>query len=213
VAGVASDPIRRGARPWWSYARFGVRGLLASVLVMGGWLGWLAHRARVQRTAAAAIRWAGGSLLYDRQMNDYEPRWPRWLGHLIGVDPFEHIVLVNLGSDDAMLVHVGRLDRLERLSLDGSMISDSGLMHLEGLTRLRWLNLRDTKVGDAGVDHLRGLTELRRLNLRRTSVSDAGLVRLKGLVNLEDLDIGGTLVTDAGVQELRKALPKLKISR
>ena len=57
-----------------------------------------------------------------------------------------------------MLVHVGQLDRLEKLSLDGSLVSDSGLMHMEGLTRLRWLNLRDTKIGDAGVDHLRRLT-------------------------------------------------------
>jgi Leucine Rich repeat len=210
---MASDSIKRGARPWWRYARFGVRGLLASVLVIGGWLGWLAHRARVQRDAAAAIKWAGGSLLYDSQLNHDEPRWPRWLGDFIGVDHLDHIALVNLRSDDAMLVHVERLDCLERLSLDGSLVSDSGLMHLEGLTRLRWLNLRDTKVGDAGVDHLRRLTELRTLNLRRTSVSDAGLVRLKGLVNLEDLDIGGTLVTDAGVQELRKALPKLNVSR
>jgi hypothetical protein len=210
---VASDPIRRGARPWWSCARFGVRGLLASVLVIGGWLGWLAHRARVQREAAAAIEQAGGSLLNDRQVNHDEPWCPRWLGDFLGADHLDHIALVNLRSGNAMLVRVGRLDRLERLSLDGSLVSDSGLMHLEGLTRLRWLNLRDTKVGDAGVDHLRRLTELRSLNLRRTSVSDAGLVRLKGLVKLEDLDIGGTLVTDAGVQELRKALPKLKISR
>ena len=52
---MASDPIRRGARLWWSYARFGVRGLLASVLVIGGWLGWLAHRARIQRGAAAEM--------------------------------------------------------------------------------------------------------------------------------------------------------------
>ena len=79
-----------------------------------------------------------------------------------------------------MLVHVERLDCLEKLSLDGSLVSDSGLMHLEGLTRLRWLNLRDTKVGDAGVDHLRRLTELRRLNLRRTSVSDAGFSSPEG---------------------------------
>jgi hypothetical protein len=49
-----------------------VRGLLASVLVIGGWLGWLAHRARVQE-AAAAIEQIGESLLYDRQVNHDEP--------------------------------------------------------------------------------------------------------------------------------------------
>jgi hypothetical protein len=70
-----------------------------------------------------------------------------------------------------MLVHVGRLDCPERLSLDGSLLSDSGQMHLEGLTRLRWLSLHDTKVGDAGVDHLRRLTVLRRLNLRRAAAN------------------------------------------
>jgi hypothetical protein len=43
-------------------------------------LGWLAHRARVQSDAVAAIKRAGGALLYDRQMNHDKPRWPRWLG-------------------------------------------------------------------------------------------------------------------------------------
>jgi hypothetical protein len=166
---VASGLIRRGARPWRSYARFGVRGLLASVLVIGGPLGWLAHRARVQREAVAAIEQASGSLIYDWQLNHDEPWWPRWLGDFLGGEHLDHIAIVNIRSGDAMLVHVERLDCLERLSLDGSLVSDSGLMHLEEWTRLRWLNLRATKVGDAEVDQLRRLTEPRRLNLRRAA--------------------------------------------
>jgi hypothetical protein len=41
----------------------------------------------------------------------------------------------------------------------------------------------------------------------------AGLRELAGLMNLQELNLSKTMVTDAGVAELRKALPKLHVSR
>jgi hypothetical protein len=44
-------------------------------------------------------------------------------------------------------------------------------------------------------------------------VSDAGLMQLRGLTQLDWLDLSGTRVTEAGVNELKKALPNVKIGR
>ena len=47
--------------------RFGLslRALMVLVLILGGGLGWIAHRARVQREAVAAIEKAGGKVDYN----------------------------------------------------------------------------------------------------------------------------------------------------
>ena len=50
------------------------------------------------------------------------------------------------------------------------------------------------------------------LDLRRPQVTHAGLAHLKGLTNLRELHLPGE-VTDAEVNELKKALPKVRISR
>ena len=42
-----------------------LRVFLVLVLVVGGWLGWRARRASIQRRAAAAIREARGLVWYD----------------------------------------------------------------------------------------------------------------------------------------------------
>ncbi len=43
-------------------SRLSVRALMVLVLVCGGWLGWVVHRARVQKDAVAAIERAGGGI-------------------------------------------------------------------------------------------------------------------------------------------------------
>jgi hypothetical protein len=39
------------------------------------------------------------------------------------------------------------------------------------------------------------------------------LAHLKGLTNLQHLDLSGTMVTKAGVADLKKAMPKVWITR
>ena len=51
------------------------------------------------------------------------------------------------------------------------------------------------------------------LDLQQTNVGDKGLEHLKGLTSLRELNVRQTKVTDAGVANLRKSLPKLKITR
>ena len=78
----AWQPTRR---PWRRFARFSVRGLVSLILLIGAVLGWLVRSAHIQRDAVAAIRRAGGSVMYDWQWKNGEPnangklRWPKWL--------------------------------------------------------------------------------------------------------------------------------------
>ena len=61
--------------------------------------------------------------------------------------------------------------------------------------------------------NLKGLSNLSQLDLDDTKITDAGLVHLKELTKLTFLTLRGTMVTDAGVNQLRQALPGLRIFR
>ena len=61
--------------------RFTVRGLVVLVLVIGTAMGWLARRINVKRDAAAAIKDAGGVVLYDRYYDSLNNPRSRYRGH------------------------------------------------------------------------------------------------------------------------------------
>jgi Leucine Rich repeat len=168
--------------------RVSVRGLIVLVLLLGGSMGWIVRSARVQRDAVAAIRNAGGCVLYDWQWNNgrviNEKPWAaKHLVDAIGVDYFGHVTGVAISSPkpatDATLAHVGRLSRLEILGLSRSSVDDDGLAQLKGLNELVYLDLGDTQVSNFGIAHLAGLMKLRALNLAGTRVTDAGIKELK----------------------------------
>jgi internalin A len=186
-------------RPWRRILRVSLRSLLVVVIVIGAWLGWIVHSARIQRDAVAAIRKLEGTVRYDwerkdgRNLPNGKPWWPKWLVDQIGIDYFGHVTQVRL---------VAVRD-----------LSDSELTHIAQLSGLEELDLHRSPVTDATLARLDGLTELQSLIVFHTGISDAGLQRLKRLGRLRNLSIENTKVTDAGVEELRKALPKLMISR
>ena len=208
---------------WRRFLRVSLPRLIVLVVAIGLWLGWLARCARIQREAVATIGRTNCLILYDWQWKNgsYVPGgkpWaPRWLSDLIGVHFLGSVVVVSFrpGSttSDKVLENVGRFTRLVGLNLNGTSVSDASLAHLTELKDLYNLDLDETQVADAGLVHLEGLTELTYLNLRKTRITDAGLVHLKGLSKLSWLVLNGTQVTDSGVQELRRALPNLKIYR
>src|SRR5437867_2006625 len=119
-------------RPWWSHVRFSVRALIVLVLVIGGWLGWVVRGARAQRGAVASIQEAGGSVKYDWEwmsrspIHSGKPRAPKWLVDRLGVDYFDHVVLINLAGrgSDADLIHIGQLRGLEELYISGPSVTD-----------------------------------------------------------------------------------------
>jgi hypothetical protein len=181
------------------------------VLLIGGWLGWIARSARVQREAVAAIQKAGGEVSYH-ETEDGSSRCPGWLASRVGIDYRDHVTIVMLISTlwtDAEMSHVGRLSSLLALALNCPAVTDEGLVHLKGLTNLRRLQLSGCHVGDRGLKNLRGLTALIDVDLSKTLVTDAGIVHLQGLKNLQRIDLRWTRVTDVGLAQL-KALPNLR---
>jgi hypothetical protein len=114
---------------------------------------------------------------------------------------------------DADLKWLRGLTRLRVLNLNNSHITNKGLTQLKGLVNLRTLSLPNTAIGDAGMAQVKRLTHLEVLDLSSTRITNRGLKSLNGLTRLKVLSIRGTKVTDTGIERLRKALPKVTISR
>ena len=217
LIGPNSEPRRR----WWQ-VRLSLRTVLYLVVVVGVGLGWLVHRATVQRDAVAAIRAAGGKAFYDWELTtevtsyghaprlnpQATPHWPEWLVDQLGPDYFGTIQQVILGSSstDTTLAQVGRLGRLEDLDAPtGGRFTDAGLGHLRTLKHLRSFGLNGrTGVTGAGLAQLAGLTALERLAFGTSPVGDADLAWVRLLVNLRMLRFSqGSGITDAGMTQLR----------
>ena len=196
------DQVKPVARPWQRFLRFSVRGLIVMVLVIGVWLGWLAHSARIRREAVAAILKAGGSVAYDWEYVDgnvtrgRKPWAPEWLVDLIGVDYFGHVTVALIGTrstvTEAVMLEVGRMTQLQDLILSNTSVGDTGLVHLSRLRKLTSLHLSGTQITNAGLASISGLTSLSALGLSRTQVTDAGLEHLTELTKLEFTVSGST---------------------
>ena len=185
--------------------RISVRTLIVLVLVVGGGLGWFAHRVRVQRRAVAAIKAVGGSVVYDwaifggnlNETTDRSARWKR-LVDAIGVDYLGTVTRVFFGDDsensgltDHVLAEIGQLSYLEDLSLKDwkRVATDAGLAHIQKLSRLKGLDIIFSDGRRVDLSIVENLTELERLELRFLSISDADLSHLSKLVRLKDLSI------------------------
>ncbi|MEE8451995.1 MAG: hypothetical protein V3R99_08780 [Thermoguttaceae bacterium] len=98
-------------------------------------------------------------------------------------------------------------ERVQRLTLGGTMSKDVDPGRLAKLKYLRVLKLANTQVGDAELAGLRQLSGLEELDLSGTQVTDAGLVNLEGLKKLRQLHLAGTEVTYEALRRLQAALP------
>jgi hypothetical protein len=199
------------------------------VPLAGATLGWPFRGARAQREAVAAIEKAGGTMRYDFESEwinsgprpDRSEWFQKWLDDHIGVEYLCHVVGVVLpdGSLDFTLGYVAQLTHLEELKVRrddtpddvGLNVIDAELIHLQGLSGLRVLDLSSTEVSDVGLMHLSRLTGLQSLDLSGTRVTNAGLTHLKGLTSLRTLDLLGTTANDFGAQEIRRAIPGLRV--
>ena len=98
------------------------------------------------------------------------------------------------------------------------------LPDFNGLTKLRGLSLPHSPITDEDLAKLQGLKNLEVLYLCVDQLTDDGLRQLHHLKQLKELQLGQLAVgepdrtyhgpcriTDGGLQELRRALPKLKI--
>ena len=154
--------------------RLSVRALMLAVLVIGGVLGLILHRARVQREAVSAIQTAGGSVCYHWQRRGgypfLSPSPPTWWDSFmarLGPDLFGRVVWVGFNGnsaaepDDALMLQISQIRSLEELDFSPLDLTKPGFASHRSVT-------------DAGLVHLRNLPRLRRLNLSRTGVARSG---------------------------------------
>jgi Leucine rich repeat len=112
---------------------------------------------------------------------------------------------------DAGLATLRSLPNLRILYLSEAQVTDAGLQHLKGLPNLKDLSLFRTRVTDEGLALLGGMKNLQKLILGDGPITDRGLAYLRGLTDLRELDLVAIRVSDARIEELKAALPHLKI--
>lgn len=120
------------------FLRLSLRGLMLLVLVIAAPLGWIVHRAHIQRDAVAAIVRAGGTVRYDPQYKNGKPvnaplRTPGWMAAWVGVDYLDTVTMAACRQKtvDLALARVGELSRLETLFLASTPVTDAGVDRLK----------------------------------------------------------------------------------
>jgi internalin A len=207
--------------------RLSLGAMMIIVLGIGGVLGWVAHRAHVQRDAVAAIttprRNTRGSVYYDWQFvdgkfdPDAKPPAPKWLRDALGPDVFDTVVIVTIEGDnvdDKFLENIGKLHWVENVDLVGHFAPDltpAAMAQLWILPRLKILNTRRGIAIPRGfVTGLAGRTGLRGLWLPQAAVTDDEMAIIGSFTNLEFLQLDGSNVTDRGFAHVAN-LKKLTI--
>jgi Leucine-rich repeat (LRR) protein len=177
------------------------------VLAVAITLGLIAHKARQQRQAVAALDEMGCKVSFAR--HDTWTLLER-VRKMLGEDEPRNVVMLNCQH---------------------SNLTDEGMIHLEALPQLEELNLTDTQVTDEGLTHIRDLVQLTRLYLGRSRkgpveragrrtykpylkievvhVTDTGMAQLRQLAKLEVLSLRGSQVTDVGLLHFDE-FPKLE---
>lgn len=115
---------------------------------------------------------------------------------------------------DRGLETLGQLKNLRVLNLRASKITDAGMGSLGGLTQLSELDLAQTNLTSSGLKPLAGLGKLQKLSLWKCSrINDEAVETLSRMKGLRWLDLEATAISPAGVEQLRAALPALRVSR
>jgi uncharacterized membrane protein len=97
------------------------------------------------------------------------------------------------------------------LKLSNQPITDEFIQKLTGFKQLRQLQLENTKITDAGLIDINNLDALQQLNLYGTNITDKGLSYLIACKNLKTIYLWKTKTTLLGINQLKKALPHVKI--
>jgi hypothetical protein len=93
-------------------------------------------------------------------------------------------------------------------------MTDVGMQSLKKLENLAFLDICSSQITDLGLKELRDLKGLGEIQMQSCShVTDVGLMELKDLPKLRRIYAYGSKITNTGSQELRAALPNVKISR
>ncbi len=214
-----------GRRPQSQRPQFGVRGLLAAVLVVAALLGSGLH---VQRRQLQAVERLEREDIHFRFMIDQGlPDCLRWWLPGDRLKPFDRVAWVSCDGPnyvdeqlaaleelgDVVVIHIqskalradafhylARLHSLRHLNV--ANITDEGANYLRGLRQLRTLNVSFSEMTDRGVACLSKLFELETLYFQFCRISDAGLAHLAELHQLRGLLLVNTDISDASVPVL-----------
>lgn len=151
------------------------------------------------------------------------------LVHLKGLTELEVLDLSDSAITDAGLANLSGLTNLRVLNLSNGLSMQEAIHEYarRSIPKLRILDSIDRMAGipdpakkrakpqitDAGLKHLRGLTKLTELDLSGLPITDSGLTQLTEFKSLRRLEVHFTKVTRQGADQLRKAIPDLKIFR
>jgi Leucine-rich repeat (LRR) protein len=190
-----------------------VRALMALVLALGGSLGWVIHRAHVQRDAIMTIERAGGSVGYGNPtpgtpggVTSARPDTPMtaWVRRHLGrdfTDTATYVYLSGKQFDDEALRAACRLLWLEELWVENTCATDLAAEDLRHLKRLRVLNLKLNRITGRPLRHIGEMSELRELRLAMrlspVPLRDEDMAFLKRLTKLERLQLPSDELTDA----------------
>jgi len=97
------------------------------------------------------------------------------------------------------------------MDLTAKPVGNGDLAAIGRHLHLQTLWLTKTGVTDAGLVDLRSLRQLRVLGLARTGITDAGLKHLAAIKSLREIWIYPTKVSEAAVDELKTALPGVRV--
>ncbi len=192
------------------------------VLLIGGGLGWVIYRARVQREAVETIERAGGSVGYSWQRSSGtwispipRPPWPDWLRRTLGRDFLDTATYVSLQGeqcDDEVLRAACRLPWLEELTVVNTSVTDASAEDLQQLKNLRSLDLRLNRITPRPLRHIEEMSELRELTLAMklspVPLRDEDMAFLKRLTRLKSLTLLSADLTDKWLAYL-EGLPNL----
>ena len=221
---MTSRPDPRPRRRW---LRLSLRASMVLVVLVAVPTGRMANTIRTQRQAIAAVRAAGGTIMFDYQgvLNPVgpvsplqppprtEPAAPRWLRRWLGDELFQRVQMVyfNEPVSPSILADVDQFDHLKVFALNQAADDGDGSLHLQQLRRLEDLSLSGPGVTDAILAEIAQLPSLRSLRLRKASATDTGFARLTALRGLVDLTISHCPnVTDLTLAQLVANLPALQ---
>lgn len=137
----------------------------------------------------------------------YEGKSPTWWSEATG----EASPIGAQGTSAEHLALIGRMNWLERVSIQGATLNSTDLSVLRNMSKLRELSLSATNVGDAHAGELARLTGLEQLDLSQTPISDAGLIKLAPLTRLRHLELSGSATSLSGALQLLVDLQGLRV--
>lgn len=207
-----------------------MRRLMAAVLLIASWLGWLANSARIQRQAIEEIHrpviapdgtWSGGIVRYAHHIdirtasgsNPFGVPEAReratgiggWMRQELGRDVFDEVAGIRFhATSRGKLEAAGRLPGLRVLEFRSSRaaLEDGDKAIIGRLDRLEVLRPWYARLTEAGMSRLADLRCLKKLDFTSATIDEAGLRHLRNLPDLEVLDLGQCPIGGTGLRHL-----------